>query len=294
MNKNLQKIIDHKKNKFKLIENVLVTTELDDYLLNEAKAWEKSWEKAVPQKAMKAYKKNMQIFKDLGYWEESGEISYKIPTNKNDFVLDIGCGNGVSTGNMIAKYAVGIDLSQTELSRAKKKFPKCDFLVADARKLPFKSNTFDKVIAINMLHHVQDPEKVLKEVYRVLKKGGKLITVDPNLTNPIGYTTRGLFKLLNLKKFFPKFPQFALGEDEYQFTKTAYYKLFDQSPFKKFKITPHRLERIFFLGSIVIPSIVNLPFYKFTAKLVSRIGNKIVKIQPFDWLCYFWIGEAEK
>lgn len=202
--------------------------------------------------------------------------------------------NGVSTANIKGDLVIGIDLSESELQRAKKRFPKREFVLADARLLPFKNNSFDFIVAINMLHHVKDPEKVLNEAFRVLKKGGILYTVDPNLYNPFGFTTRELFKLLNLKKYFPKFPQFALGDDEYQFTKNAYYNLFSKSKFKEYKIVPHRFERIMFLFSIVFPLIASIPGYSTVHKYVCIIGNKFVKVKPFDNFCYFWKGEAIK
>lgn len=282
------------KSKLEIKKDVLIATKLDEYLLNEAKAWEQSWEKTVPEKSMKVYKKNMDIFRDLGYWEETGFATRSLPTKKTDYVLDIGCGNGVSTANIKGDLVIGVDLSESELQRAKKRFPNREFVLADARALPFKNNTFDFVVAINMLHHVSDPEVVLNEAYRVLKKGGVLYTVDPNLYNPFGFTTRGLFKALNLKKFFPKFPQFALGEDEYQFTKKAYYELFNKSKFRKYKIVPHRFERIMFLFSIVFPIVTLFPGFFVIHKYVCIVGNKIVKIKPFDSFCYFWKGEAIK
>lgn len=275
-------------------DSVPIFAELDGYLRTEAEAWEDNWKKGVSAKAHRAYKINMQVFKKLGYWEESGMVANIIPGSKNNIVLDLGCGNGVSTANLKARIAVGVDLSSDQLTKAKKSFPKKHFVVGDARKLPFKDETFDLIVAINMLHHVKNPDTVLKECFRVLKLGGKLMTVDPNLYNPVGFLGRGLFKILRLKKFFPTFPQFALGEDEYQFSKKAYYRLFKKSPFKNFTIKPHRLERLIFFGSILIPSLVNFPFYQNVLYAVSRAGEFVVKIPPLDNICYFWKGEAVK
>lgn len=280
--------------KFEYTKAVAKFANLNSYLEHEAQAWESSWRDTVPKKSMKVYEKNMKIFKKLGFWEESAEAASSLPTTKNDLVLDLGCGNGYSTANIKAKLAVGVDLSHHELAAAKKKYPKCEFVVADARQLPFATGTFDKVVAINMLHHVLDPEKVLNECNRVLKPGGTFISVDPNLTNPFGYTTRGLFRLLQLKRIFPRFPQFALGEDEYQFTFKRYNKLFQSSKFSNYKIRPHRFERVLFLASIVFPFIADLPFYSRLAVFSSVAGNKLVSLGPLKYLCYFWICEAHK
>lgn len=287
-------LICQKKHNFNFIKNVPVMSDLDPYLEVEAKAWEDEWQKNVGEKALAAYKYNMKIFRKLKFWEESGEAAKYIDSKKDQVVLDLACGNGVSTANMKGRLVVGLDLSTTQMVRAKRKFKNTNYVVGDAQKLPFQNNSFDLIVAINMLHHVYKPDEVLKEAYRVLKKDGKILTVDPNLYNPIGFTGRGLYRLLGLKRVFPSFPQFALGADEKQFTKDEYYRMFKKSPFKKYLIKPHRIERILFFLTILFPSLIKMPFYESTLLFVSRIGEKIVQIKPLDRICYFWMGEAIK
>lgn len=294
LSKQGSKLICTKKHIFNMKDSVPILAELDPYLVNEAHAWEDNWKKGVSKGALKSYEKSMNVFKKLGFWEEAGDAANLIPSKSDYTVLDLACGNGVSTAHIKGKLVIGLDLSETQLAKAKKKYENNYFVVGDARKLPFANDSFDLVVGINMLHHVPDPDVVLKECYRILKPGGKVLTVDPNLYNPIGFTGRGLFKLLKLKKLFPTIPQFALGDDEYQFTKTAYYKLFEDSPFKQFKIIPHRIERIFFFGSVLVPAVTKIPGYFSILYGVSKFGNMLVKIPPFDWICYFWIGEATK
>lgn len=289
-----QKLECIKGHTFSQKNGVPVFAQLNEYLQTEAHAWEDDWQKGVSKDALEAYKINMKVFDKLGFWDESGKAAKFIPSRNDSVVLDLACGNGVSTANIKGKIVVGLDLSSEQLAKAKIKYPDKSYVVADARKLPFADNTFDLIVGINMLHHVLDPEKVLKECYRALKRNGKLLTVDPNLYNPIGFVGRGLFRLLKLKKYFPSFPQFALGEDEYQFTKSKYYELFKASPFRDFKIIPHRVERILFFGTILIPALVKMPLYENILFGVSRVGNAIVKIRPFDYICYFWKCEARK
>lgn len=281
--------------KFLVKSQVPIMAELDSELTQEASAWEDEWKKGVPTNGLIAYQKNMSIFKKLGFWEETGEAAKFIPTKKDWVILDLGCGNGVSTVNLRGETVIGLDLSPKQLIRAKKKFPNRHFVVGDATKLPFKSNSFDLIVEINVLHHLGNKTSVgLKECYRVLKRGGKLLTVDPNLTNPFGFTVRELFKLLKLKRVSPPYPQFALQDDEYQFTKESYYQAFKKSPFKKFKIYPHRIERIMFFVSILIPPVANLPFFEYMVKFSGLVGNFIVGLPFLDRLCYFWKCEAIK
>lgn len=287
-------LICKKNHEFDFKKGVPIMEKLNPYLENEAKAWEDEWKNGVSKAGLKAYKTNMNVFKKLGLWEESGEAAGFIPSNKENVVLDLGCGNGLSTNYIKGKFVVGLDLSQVQMVRAKKRFRKINYVVGNASKLPFKSNTFDLVVAINLLHHITDSEKVLNEVYRVLKPGGKLLTVDPNLYNPIGFIGRGIVMKFKLKKLLPTIPQFALGEDERQFTKAEYYRMFGKSKFKSFKIFPHRLERLLFFSSVIFPQIEKFPFYEKMLIVSTKVGNSIVQIQPFDQFCYFWKGELTK
>ncbi len=78
-------------------------------------------------------------------------------------VLDVGCGN-----NLLKKHlsnVIGIDFS---------KHSKADVL-GDATKLPFKSETFDGLLAKDIIEHLLYPDYAIVEFRRVLKKGGKII-----------------------------------------------------------------------------------------------------------------------
>lgn len=103
-----------------------------------------------------------------------------------DDVLDIGSADGVFSRVIFkkskAKKLVGIDVLQTSVDWANNHWKKekgLRFMLGDAHKLPFKSNSFDAVFALEVLEHVFEPEKVLVEVKRVLKKGGYAIFLVP-------------------------------------------------------------------------------------------------------------------
>jgi ubiquinone/menaquinone biosynthesis C-methylase UbiE len=116
------------------------------------------------------------------------------PLERGDRVLDLGCGEG---RHVIAAYlaaevdAVGVDLSFTDLKSAQHKAR--DFVVeaddpenrslglasADALRLPFADNSFDKVICSEVLEHIPDYRAALTEIRRVLKPGGLLCASVP-------------------------------------------------------------------------------------------------------------------
>lgn len=52
----------------------------------------------------------------------------------------------------------------------------------DAQALPFKNNSFDSVVAIDVLHHIERPIRFFREAERVLKPGGRIILLEPAMT----------------------------------------------------------------------------------------------------------------
>lgn len=64
------------------------------------------------------------------------------------------------------------------IERVKEKLPKVDAKIGTAEILPWESNTFDIVTNSISFHHYQNPLVALKEVYRVLRPGGRFFLVD--------------------------------------------------------------------------------------------------------------------
>lgn len=102
-------------------------------------------------------------------------------------ILDIGCADGVFTNVILnksgAKEIVGVDVLKTSISWAKKHWKgnkRMKFIVGDIHKLPFKANKFGAVFALEVLEHVFDPEKALREIKRVMKKGGYGVFLVPS------------------------------------------------------------------------------------------------------------------
>lgn len=101
-------------------------------------------------------------------------------------VLDIGSADGMFSKVILEKTGaeklIGVEVLRTSVDWANKhwKNSKMKFLVGDAHKLKFSSNTFEAVFIMEVLEHVADPKLVLKEVKRVLKKGGYGIFLVPS------------------------------------------------------------------------------------------------------------------
>lgn len=122
------------------------------------------------------------------YWHRRRfeEVS-KVIDKVNGKVLDTGANDGtfskVILDNTDASELIGIDVIKKTVDWANKHWKsngKMKFKVADAHNLPFESNTFSAVFALEMLEHVFDPLKVLTEAKRVLKKGGYGVFLVPS------------------------------------------------------------------------------------------------------------------
>ena len=119
---------------------------------------------------------------------EADDFWYLKYLDKNDFVLDIGCANGQHTLKVAKKVKkiIGFDINRKELSKAeremqRRKIKNVEFFEDSAEKnLKFKSRTFDKVLLLDVLEHINNQNLLISEIWRVLKNSGGLILAVPN------------------------------------------------------------------------------------------------------------------
>ena len=126
----------------------------------------------------KFYDVNSNDFSNTRYsiWDVVKKFNDSINSKSN--ILDAGCGNGK---NMIylqnqGHNVIGIDFSDGLLEICKEK--KLNVKKSDIRNLPFKDCTFDYVISIAVIHHINSEDdriKAISELLRVTKKGGKVL-----------------------------------------------------------------------------------------------------------------------
>jgi 2-polyprenyl-3-methyl-5-hydroxy-6-metoxy-1,4-benzoquinol methylase len=102
-------------------------------------------------------------------------------------VLELGCGSGFFTRELVKSCSCvnAIDISPDLLDLAKLSLPNSNvtFKVENAYEMSFDDNSFDAVVGISVLHHL-DIDKGLSEIFRVLKPGGFIIFTEPNMMNP--------------------------------------------------------------------------------------------------------------
>lgn len=107
-------------------------------------------------------------------------------------VLDVGCGTGVVTRDLCVRVGargrvVGVDPSRAFVGEARRRLrahgatAPFSFRVADGTRLPFRSGTFDAAVAVTVLLHVAAGDRVVAEMVRVTRPGGRVAALDQDL-----------------------------------------------------------------------------------------------------------------
>ncbi len=118
-------------------------------------------------------------------------------TNKNKLILNIGSGTK-KLGDNVLNIDIGI-------------FPNVN-VVGDGSIMPFQDNSFDGVLNIAVLEHVKNPKEVIKEMYRVLKKGGEIYVEIPFLQHYHGYPSDyQRYTLQGIENLFSDFKKIESG-----------------------------------------------------------------------------------
>jgi ubiquinone/menaquinone biosynthesis C-methylase UbiE len=105
-----------------------------------------------------------------------------IDAPKNGGWLDVGCGNGAFTEEVIARCApatiAAVDPSDDQLTYARTRpvASKADFRMGDARNLPFADNSFDVAAMALVISFLSDPGRAVAEMARVVRPGGLVAT----------------------------------------------------------------------------------------------------------------------
>jgi len=114
----------------------------------------------------------------------TGVIKDMLGATDGEVVLDIGCGSGVqlnALGLSSPKLLIGTDINRNALVFARSRNLKnAEFIVADARHLPFRDQTMNRIISAEIIEHLNEPEMLISETHRLLKSGGSVVISTPN------------------------------------------------------------------------------------------------------------------
>ena len=98
-------------------------------------------------------------------------------------LLEVGCGNGTDLRQFarLGAKVVAIDLTKTNARISKGGLKiyglEGEVLVADAENLPFRDSSFNLVYSFGVLHHTPNTQKTIHEIHRILKHGGRTLTM---------------------------------------------------------------------------------------------------------------------
>ena len=139
-----------------------------------------------------------KYFKKKAVFELDIKDGYKI--------LDLCCGSGdliqiIKNINPNVEI-IGLDFSSEMLEIAKKKNPNVEFIEGNAQDLPFNDNEFDIIVVGFGLRNVLEKDKAIKEIQRVLKKGGQFLHLDFEGKSKTSFLYDNL--ALNTLRFFVK------------------------------------------------------------------------------------------
>ncbi len=92
-------------------------------------------------------------------------------------ILEVGCGTGADL-LQFAKHgalATGVDITEKHVELARERLgDRAVIHHADMRHLPFEDETFDYIYSHGVLHHSSEPEQAIREMFRVLRPGGRI------------------------------------------------------------------------------------------------------------------------
>jgi O-antigen biosynthesis protein len=195
---------------------------------------------------------NENVFEHLHRYAIARELC------RDKVVLDIASGEGYGAALLseAARQVTGVDISEVAIAAARKKYRRrnLDFKVGSATAIPLAESLLDLVVSFETLEHLEDHERMLSEVKRVLKPEGRIVISTPD------------------KKHYSDIPDY----DNPFHMKELYLEEFRQLLEAHFKHVQILLQRVVF-GSVVSPQV--------SSGLVEYTGD-FSNVRRHEGLCF--------
>lgn len=172
-------------------------------------------------------------------------------------LLDLGCGEGLFAKFLFqGKVDVGLDILEVEVEHAKKSGVYKKVLVGDATSLPFKNEIFSTILSNSTLEHILGLERVLRECYRVLKPGGRLIITVPTPYYQKFFFYSRIFRFLGLPilaNFYEKIVNKVFNHHNV-FLKSIWEKKLNKAGFKVKQSFYYLPKKVVILNDLLYPA----------------------------------------
>jgi 2-polyprenyl-3-methyl-5-hydroxy-6-metoxy-1,4-benzoquinol methylase len=176
------------------------------------------------------------MYKDEKFWDriaskfdriEQNDIAYKIFIDKAreyikaDYtILDFGCGTGLICNeiaeNVEIVHAIDISTKMIEISKNKaseRKIQNIDFERTTIFDDKFKVGSFDAIIAFNIFHLLEEPQKHFQRINQILKPGGLIISSTPCMSEAL--LLNSVLKVFSFIGLTPKLNSFTSSDMEH-------------------------------------------------------------------------------
>ncbi len=147
--------------------------------------------------------------------------------------LEVGCGTGLFLDQVARSGARlhALDLSTHLLARARARvaaLAHVSLQCGNAEQMPYPDDRFDAVYGSSVLHHL-DLDRALREVFRVLRPGGRMVFAEPNIVNP---QVAVMFHVGATKEYF------GVSPDEMAFSRFRAVRALREAGFREGRATP--------------------------------------------------------
>ncbi len=194
-------------------------------------------------------------------------LAFDLMENKTGMkILDVGCSKGgfLSSLRHSKNQLYGIDPDERSIAHLHTSYPDIQAIIASGEELPLASSAFDLIFALDVIEHASNDQRIINEIFRVLKHNGVLILSVPH-QGPFAF-----FDIVNFKFYFPNLHRLA-----YRLTgkMEAYRTKFTQGHlYGNFSINPNQSNRHRHYSLKRISSLLGLHFQ---IKRIHRRGSPI-------------------
>ncbi|MCL4418058.1 MAG: class I SAM-dependent methyltransferase, partial [Actinobacteria bacterium] len=150
---------------------------------------------------------------DMSLKRRARRLIEELNPKEREKIIDLGCGTGyylfLLSNLPVRLNLTGFDYDVKALAEAKTSLSgkNIELISGDLHKMPFKDNSFDKVVISEVLEHLENDSLAIKEIFRIIKPGGVMVVSVPSINypffwDPINYFLQHLFKTHIKKGFF--------------------------------------------------------------------------------------------